>query len=322
MYPLVSVVVVVYNEEKYIQGCIESLLRLNYPKNRYEVVVVDGMSTDRTQEIVKKYPIKLVINKARFCPPGRNLGVENARGDYVAFTDGDCEVDVNWLKTLVDEIRKCPDEVVSVGGPNLVFETDSLLARTIGHMQETYLGSGGSAQSYKIDEPRYVESIPTCNILYKKEILAKERYDDELKIGEDAELHFRLRRLGYKFLYLPNAIVWHHRRSKIVNFIGHIWTYGKAMGGVTRKHKKIIRFYAFLPPLAIIALILAYPLILYFPLIIWIYLLGIGIYSIALLISSLQVYNRIGITGFILTMLLLPLQHFIYGVGFLMGALL
>jgi len=64
-YPFVSVVVGIRNEEKFIEECIESLLNLDYPRDSYEIIIVDGMSTDKTRDIVQKYPVKLLLNEQR-----------------------------------------------------------------------------------------------------------------------------------------------------------------------------------------------------------------------------------------------------------------
>jgi len=139
-YPFVSVIVGIRNEELFIEECIESLLRLNYPSDHYEIIIVDGMSSDKTRDLVQKYPVKLLLNDKKNVAAARNLGVENAIGDLVAFTDGDCKVDSQWLKILVCEMQNAPYDVVCFGGPNLIFETDPVFGRVVGYSQETFMG--------------------------------------------------------------------------------------------------------------------------------------------------------------------------------------
>lgn len=101
-YPFVSIVVPVYNGEKTIGRCIESLLNLDYPKDRYEIIVVDNGSKDRTREIVKKYPVTLLVeNKIRSSYAARNKGIKHAKGEYIAFIDADEWADKKWLKEMV-----------------------------------------------------------------------------------------------------------------------------------------------------------------------------------------------------------------------------
>ena len=317
----ISVIVVVKNEEKTIADCLESLLAQDFPRDRYEVTVVDGASLDRTCEICEKYPVKLI----RLDRPGisyqRNIGIEATEGRYVAFTDADCVVERKWLRKLIEQIESRDKTVAAVGGPNLVFDSDPPLSKIIGYAQETLLGSGGSPQSYRISNPSYVYSIPNCNILYRREVIAQERYDNNFSVGEDAELNFRLRQKEYRLLYLPDIIVWHHRPGTIKDFVKKMFHYGEAMARITRKHKKIVRWYAFVAGLAVLAVIFSYPIFFLFHPVSYIYAIAVLVYVVALAWSTVQVHRRYKSIKSALTMILLPMQHFLYGVGFIKGLL-
>ena len=319
---IVSVVVVVKNGKRTISKCLESLLIQDFPKEKYEIVVVDGGSTDGTQEIVRKYSVRLIVDENGTIAHSRNVGVQVSKGSYVAFTDSDCIVERKWLRTLVEALKKEREDTVAVGGPNFVPEHDPPIGRLIGYMQETFLGSGGSPQSYTITKPKYVYSLPNCNVMYRKKILLKEKFDSNFNVGEDCELNFRLRRKGYKFLYLPNAVVWHSRVSNVKEFLRKMFFYGVAMARVIRKHRKIVRWYAFLPSLGILALIVGLPIISrFFSPAIHIYGVAFLIYFGMLLVSTMQVYLKCKSMLSLLTLILLPLQHIAYGIGFLRGIL-
>lgn len=322
MAPIVSVVVVTKNEERHIANCLESLVRQDYPSDKYEVIVVDAGSTDRTQEIAGKYPVKLIIDDYGTLGHQRNTAIENSHGKYVVFTDADCIADVSWLTRLTTAISSSPPDIVAVGGPNLIMDDDPAFSRVVGYMQETFLGSGGSPQAYKISEPKWnVISIPNCNAIYKKEIIAKEKYDNSLGIGEDCELNYRLKRKGYRFAYMSDAIVWHHRPSNFREFVNKMFVYGRFNAVITKKHKAVVRWYDFVPLLAILALILAYPVIRLLPWMLYPYITALLIYLLALLFSTLQVSLIFKGSHSVLTMVLLPVQHFIYGFGFIRGLL-
>ena len=320
LIPIVSVVVVVKNEEKYISDCLDSLVNQDYHKDCYEIIVVDGGSTDQTQAICRSYPIKIVITRSGISHQ-RNVGVEVARGKYVAFTDADCIAENAWLSKLVEGIENSEGNVVAVGGPNLVLDKDPILAKIIGYSQETFLGSGGSPQSYRIIESTYVNSIPNCNILYKKEIITEEKYDSTISIGDDCELNFSLSQRSYKFFYLPDAVVWHHRPNTLKNFSRKMISYGIALGVITRKHKRIIRWYAPLVAFAVLVIFAAYPAMKYIQSAIFVYSSVVFLYLIALLISTVQVFRRLKRVSSLMVLILLPMQHFLYGIGFLIGIL-
>ena len=304
------------NEERYIVECIESLFNQDYPKELYEIIMVDGMSTDNTQNLVRKYPVKLILNEKKNVAAARNLGVKEAKGEYIAFTDGDCRADKSWLSTLVNEMLNAPENVACIGGPNLIFNTDSLFARVVGHTQETFLGSGGSAQSSNSSERKYVQSIPNCNAFYKKQIIEDIGYFDEtFVIGQDCDLNFRIGKNGYKFLYIPEAKVYHHRRGNTKSFSTQMFRYGSWMVKLFKKHKGVVRWYSFIPAFAILITVIGIALSLKYSIILkllgFLTLLYIILVSYTALKVSIKMRSIFGLKA----LFILPLQHVMYGLG-------
>ncbi len=315
-YPFVSVVVGIRNEEKYIVECIESLLSQEYPKELYEIIIVDGMSTDNTQSIVKKYPVKLILNERKNVAAARNLGVKAAKGDFVSFTDGDCKADKLWLKTLIKEITKAPEDVACVGGPNLIFDTDPTFAKVVGYAQETFLGSGGSAQANNSSKKKFVPSLPNCNALYRKSIIKEVRcFDECFVIGQDGDLNHRIGKKGYRFLYVPEAIVLHHRRGNVKSFSIRMFKYGTWMTKLFQKHKDMVRWYAVLPASCIVFAIIALIASLKYIFFLWILGALTLIYIVLVLHSTLSVILKMKSPAALLTLLIIPLQHIMYGLG-------
>jgi len=317
-YPFVSVVVGIRNEERYIEECIESLLRLDYPQDSYEIIIVDGMSTDKTRDIVKKYPVRLLLNERKNVAAARNLGVENSRGNFVAFTDGDCKVDPLWLKTLVDEMKSAPEDVACVGGPNLIFDTDPVFGRVVGHAQETFLGSGGSAQSKNSTKKHYVGSLPNCNAMYKKYTIKEAGYFDErFVVGQDGDLNYRINKRGHKFLYIPEAKVLHHRRGTLKSFSIRMFKYGMWMAELFKKHGEFVRWYAFLPSIAIVFAVLSLIVSLISPAPIVPLLALMALYFVLVLVTSIQVTYKMKSKYGFFALFVIPVQHITYGLGFL-----
>ena len=317
-YPFISVVVGIRNEERFIEECIESLLRLDYPQDSYEIIIIDGMSTDKTRDLVQKYPVRLLLNERKNVAAARNLGVKNARGDLVAFTDGDCKVYSQWLKILVLEMQNAPDDVVCVGGPNLIFDTDPIFGRIVGYAQETFLGSGGSAQSKNSTKKHYVSSLPNCNAMYKKSAIQEVGcFDERFLIGQDGDLNYRIGKRGHKFLYIPEAQVLHHRRGTFKSFSVRMFKYGMWMAELFKKHGEFVRWYAFLPSVAIIfAVVLLISSIMYFAPILFLLVL-MAIYFVLVFVTSIQVTYKMRSKYGLFALFVIPVQHVTYWLGFL-----
>ena len=320
----VSIVVPCYNEEKNIGDCLESLICQDYKKNHYEIVVVDGNSTDRTRDIVKQYQakhenIRLLVNPKRTTSSNRNVGVNNAEYDYVALIDGDCIAPKDWLKTLVEGYRthrEQDESIVAVGGANMPPKRESKFVEAIGVSLNTFLGSFGSIQGKIYEAPKIVPSLATLNALYEKEkMLEVGLFDESLRSdAEDADFNFRLTQKGYKLLFLPNSFVWHKMRPTPRSWMKNMFRYGRGRALLLKKHRSTHSFLYLLPPLFI--LVMLSPLLSFFH---WIFLLPLAYFPFIFLIS---IYECLKTNKFALTfhvMLAYISTHFAYGIGEIYG---
>jgi len=254
----VSVVVVTYNEEKNIEACLRSLLAMDYKAEAYEILVVDGCSSDRTPAIVRKMAgispkIRLRQNEARTIATNRNMGIREALHPYVAFTDADCTVPADWLRILAEAFQsareECPD-VAGVGGNNIPPGGDQNSFRcALGIMLNTFLGSLGSVQGKIYSRPRFVDSLACLNVMYEKKVLQEAGlFDPDMKNqGEDAELHFRMRQAGHRLLYVPHSFVYHRLRSTPRKWFVNMFNYGQGRVVLFRKHPPLLGFRYVLP---------------------------------------------------------------------------
>ncbi len=183
--PKISVIVPVKNEEEKIGRCLDVIFHQTLKP--FEVIVVDGHSADRTEENAKKFPIGFLYENYHTRAGACQIGVENAKGDFIAFTDADCIPEKNWLENLVKELDI--NEIIGAGG-GIKNIGDGLWEKSINLAMNTFLGSANSIQGRLFIDKRFVKSISGCNSMYrKKDVLNVGGFNTKLSTAEDINLH-------------------------------------------------------------------------------------------------------------------------------------
>lgn len=247
----VSVVVIAYNEEANIKECLDSLMALDYPSDRHEVIVVDNASSDRTAAVVRemiagKGHMRLVSNPVPGIAPSRNCGLKESKYPFVAFIDADCTAEKDWLSALVSamtEERARDPKIVAVGGPNISPEKTTEFRKAVAVAVATFWGNHGSVQGMVLGDRTYVDHLPTLNVLYDRElVLAEGGFDTGMgNISEDVDLSYRLGWRGYKLLYEPKAVVRHRWREDAWSWMKNMAIYGKGRSWLMKKDRRFIR---------------------------------------------------------------------------------
>jgi GT2 family glycosyltransferase len=217
-WPRVSVVVCTYNGGRTIRDCLEGFARLRYPN--FEVIVIDDGSTDETAGVVREYDVRLVQTENRGLSHARNLGMELASGEIIAYTDDDAYPDPHWLYYLAHTFRTT--SFVAVGGPNLPPAGDGLIAEAVAN------SPGGPMHILLSD--REAEHIPGCNMAFRADALrAIGGFDPQFRTaGDDVDVCWRIQQAGWKVGFHPAALVWHHRRKTVRAYWKQQTGYGKA----------------------------------------------------------------------------------------------
>ncbi len=205
---MLSVIVPIYNEEKYIAKCIDSMLEQDYPKDDLEIILVDGMSNDHTREIVAKYTakhpfIRLIDNPNRIAPWAMNLGIKEAKGDVIMRLDAHAAYEKNYFSTLVTALNKYnADNVGAVCHTDVLNKTPKTLA--IREVLSNKFGVGNSMFRTGITRTQEVETVPFgC---WKRETFDKYgMYDVRLVRNQDIELNKRIIRGGGKIVIVPDT---------------------------------------------------------------------------------------------------------------------
>jgi len=264
----ITVWIIARNEEKAIWNTLKYLLQQIYPHNKFEIILIDWNSQDKTIQIAKqilsKWDVKYkILNEANFTSNywfnfwpcfARNLVIKNAskKSKYIAWLDADCRPEKNWLENLYKCIKKFENnpQIVWAGGPRLV-ETNWASKKElvlnyyftsciISLWNPAFCSKGLEKCKEKICRMR---SLAWYNSIYKKEILEKYMYDERLVITDDVEINYRIAKDWYKFVLCPNAKIYHREEEKFWNFVRNMMRYWINIWNAIRKHKSFIRPY-------------------------------------------------------------------------------
>lgn len=324
--PKASVFMPVRNEEKYIEESLDSLMNQDYPDEKYEVVVVDGMSEDRTREIVENYMerhdnIRLVENPELNVSEGRRIGVEESRGKYVIAFSGHSYADQDFIRKLVERLEGADEEIAGVGCRHETPEEDSDTAKAIGLAMGSVFGGAGTTFRHP-EEEQVMDSIAfTC---YRKDVVEEVGgpSNPELeRTGNDAEFNLRIKEAGYKLLYIPDTKAYHHKKGDLSGFFKWSMNYGIARAKIIDMHGWEGSKVYVLPTLLVLGLVGSGVLSLFFWVFEWLFLLGVGGYLVSALISSASVSKRYGFSFVPKVFAAYLEEHFGYGLGFLAGLL-
>ncbi|HYA71507.1 MAG TPA: glycosyltransferase [Thermoplasmata archaeon] len=217
--PLVSVVITVRNEAPHIGQLLESLVGQDGP---LEVVLVDADSRDGTREIAetfsKSHPGLLrVLARSGSRGIGRNAGVQAARGEWIAFIDGDCFADSQWLKRLRESL-----------GPRSV-----VAGRTVIVGKPRY----GTLERVELYQQGFDVTFPSCNLAYPRALFDRlGGFDPRFITAEDIDLNMRAVAGGATVVYRADAVVYHHMRTTFVRFLYQAFWNGYGRKQLTEKH--------------------------------------------------------------------------------------
>jgi glycosyltransferase involved in cell wall biosynthesis len=239
--PRVSVVLPVRNEASFIGPCLQSVLDQDYPAERMEVLIVDGMSTDGTRTEVRALlrqraddaapAVRLLDNPAMIVPAAMNVALAAAAGGLIVRVDGHAVLHPDYVRRCVDVLRATGS--ACVGG---VVETvgTGAAGRAIAAAQSSHFGVGGVAFRTGRRKAGVVDTVPFG--AYPRAVLAQiGGYDEELACNEDDELNFRLQQAGGRIWYDPSIRAQYFSRATFGRLWRQYYRYGLYKVLVARK---------------------------------------------------------------------------------------
>jgi glycosyltransferase involved in cell wall biosynthesis len=228
MENLISFIIPAYNSENTIKRCIVSVMKQDCPK---EIIVVDGHSTDRTREIVNKYPVTLVVENKPGAGAARNLGSAIARGIYLAFVDADAVLPLGWARKAKHILKDADDVVAGVAGPVLSIHRN-LIGKSLDGLS---IGTWGQSPE------RFSDALNTTAVLFKASVFQRFKFDENFIRGEDTEIGFRMTRAGYTLLLHKELYVFHHYPTTLSHLMKKWFSFGRSYPLSYLKHRDRIR---------------------------------------------------------------------------------
>jgi glycosyltransferase involved in cell wall biosynthesis len=226
-WPRVSVVVCAHDEEVLIGRTLASLAACDYPG--LEVIVCDDGSNDRTLEIARTFPFRVLALPHGGLSTARNAGIAAAGGDIVAFLDADAECHPEWPYRLALSLED-PD-VDATGGPNLSPESAPLVERAV--------AASPGAPSHVLTSDDRAEHVPGCNMAFRKEALLEVGGFDPIftSAGDDVDVCWKLLDRGREIAFAPAAQVRHHRPASTRVYLRQQRSYGRAERVLSGRHR-------------------------------------------------------------------------------------
>lgn len=320
----ISVILPIYNEELFIKDTIESLL-IQKTSCSFEIIIVDGMSNDKTKNIINQKIIEnpdnrilMLNNEKKIVSSGFNIGLSQSKGDIIIRVDGHSKLDEYYLENCQSVLKEVDADCV--GGPTEHL-SNTFLGNIIRVAQTSKFGNGGAAFRGKIKKGMYVDTLAFG--AYKRQVFNKiGGYDEELIRNQDDEFNFRLLQCGGKIWIDPRIKSFYYNRNSIFKLVKQYFQYGFYKSFVIRKRNGIASVRHVIPGIFVLGLILSYFLF-YMKLNQFFFISLILCYSFTNIVFTIVSLKRKSFNLFSLFLLFFMyfVIHFSYGIGTILGSI-
>jgi succinoglycan biosynthesis protein ExoA len=314
--PFVSIIVPVYNEAAYIKQCLESILRNEYPRDRFEILVIDGGSTDGTHEIIeqmaKQYPQIIILkNYKRIQSVAMNIGIRNSRGEIIIRMDAHTLYAPDYIHRCVELLETT--EAANVGGPQRAVGTN-YISNAIAIAITVPFGIGNAYFRYA-EREMWVDTV-YLGAWRKSTLEALGGFNEEWVVNEDYELNYRLRKAGGRILLSPKIKCWYYVRPSLKALARQYLRYGFWRAKTVVTYPDSLRWRQLAPPGLVISLLLSLGIL---PVKWMLGIIAPALYLAANLLASTWTASRKGCKYLPLLPFVFATIHLSWGIGFLVG---
>jgi glycosyltransferase involved in cell wall biosynthesis len=321
--PLISVVIPVRNEEAHLGTVLQGLLDQEYPKDRFEIIVADGNSTDGTAKVVEKIAsisptrIELFANPVQRSSAGRNVGVQNSSGELIVFVDGHCHIP---SKTFLQDAARLFEETGAdcLCRPQpLETNGNSFFQKGVAQARATALGHGRDSSIYNLIYEGPVNPS-SAGAFYRRTVFERVGlYDENFDAAEDVEFNYRVFKSGLASYISPRLAIEYQPRSTLQGLWRQMARYGKGRCRLVRKHPHAFSLSQLAPTVLLLWLVLGGAVSLVASPFFLIYAFSLALYAAAIAFFSLGIAYRHGLALFFITPAIFATIHLGLGAGFL-----
>jgi cellulose synthase/poly-beta-1,6-N-acetylglucosamine synthase-like glycosyltransferase len=323
-YPLVSIILPCRNEERFIGRCLDSIIANEYPREKLEILAIDGMSEDRTREVIERYSqqypfIRLIDNHKKITPIGLNLGIKSAKANIIIWMSAHNRYDKNYISRCVESLEKYGAD--NVGGVMRTLpREDTFTGKAIVTSLSHRFGVGNSYFRVQTNKPKWVDTV--FGGCYRKEVFDRVGFFNEnLVRGQDMEFNLRLKKAEGKTLLVPDIVSYYYARSDLKSFWKHNWANGLwAILPFLYSPIMPVSWRHLVPLIFITSLLGSAFLGLFWAPFFYLFLIILGSYGVTNLSASFQIaFDKRNIRYMITMPFIFGILHFSYGLGSLLG---
>lgn len=290
-----SIILPTFGRPGDVNAFLQSFTQQTY--THYEIIIVDGSPDDCLKPIIEKYtpqlPLTYIYDKGLGASESRNKGCEKATGDYLVFIDSDCIVPPHYLKTINDFLQNTPVE--GFGGPDREHPDFTPIQKAISYAMTSTLTTGGIRGRKKHIGKFQLRGF---NMGIKRDVFFSIGGFSGMQVAEDIDISMRLLKAGYSTALIPEAFVYHRRKSTLRKFFKQLFMHGKGRIDLYIRHRDALKLVHCLPSLFVLYLIIG-TLLSFFNTLWAAFFAGtLFIYAVSLFIDA-TVQNKSAYVGFL-----------------------